>query len=154
MDKLIKIYLLTVYHINYLAHSFMNKDYLETKERHTFEEAVIYCKSRGQNLLEIKSKAEQDFIMKSIVRPNEAYIWLGATNVVGTKTFKWLSDGSDVATQYSNWWHSEPKQSPRKPNAIIMTYEGGVWFDISVSGSGYRLVVCERVMRPSLDAFV
>lgn len=92
-------------------------------------------------MVSIKSEAVNQFIWTRIVEPT-ATIWLGATNEVGTKNFKWLEDGSDVTDHYSNWWSSRPSEDTNNLNAIAMYSDDGTWFDLSVSETRY--VVCER----------
>lgn len=101
------------------------------------------CESRGQRIVSIKSQAENEFIWRWIVKPTGSTIWLGATNIVGTKNFTWQADGSDVNTKYTNWSGTNPSNDGRKRNAIAIDSYNGIWYDFSVSNTKY--VICERI---------
>lgn len=126
-----------------VEYSYQGQDYFFVKEYKTFDEAVSLCRARGQRLVEIKSEAENEFVWENIVKRAGWYTWLGATNELGTKKFKWLADGSYVTGGYTKWYRHRPNRDVNQRNAIFIYYDGN-WFDWPVSATLY--VLCERVV--------
>lgn len=94
-------------------------------------------------MLKITSRSENQFIFNTIVKSG-GEIWLGATNVIGTNTFKHL-DISDV-TDHQDWsqrycYSSFPWQDINQSKAIVMYNDDGNWYDSPASDNHH--VVCE-----------
>lgn len=98
-------------------------------------------------MVQITSRKENDFIFKIIVEPIGSWIWLGATNIIGTNTCKWL-DGSEL-TNFGSTNTAVPIQLNAgiyARNGLMMfanpLYQGG-WFGYKVSTT--ICVLCENV---------
>lgn len=141
-----------------LTFSYNSKDYFLIKEDKTFDEAVAVCHSpstagNDQRLVEITSSEENEFIYKTIVKPNNHGVWLGATNVIGTNEFEWSANGTDgddtVSTLtnsaiYSNWQTGHPDKDVNQRNAVAMFWDdGGKWCDWHVSFARHAL--CQQI---------
>lgn len=105
-------------------------------------EAVKFCNDRNQRLLEVKSEEEQVSISSMVGK--SSHIWLGASNVVGTRYFKWL-DGQPLT--YENWCYGHPHKSRYQHDGIVLF--NGKWYDHKVSNS--FTVICES-SQPEVEA--
>lgn len=101
-----------------LDYTSRKKDYFLIEEHKTFDEAITLCRSRGENLVLIKNEAEDEFVINTIVKPAGYCTWLGATNPLGTKEFKWLTDGSDVSSNCTNRRVDGTYQDVNQQNAM------------------------------------
>ncbi|XP_053376461.1 lectin-like [Mercenaria mercenaria] len=74
-------------------------------ETKNWYDAKENCESLGGNLTDIRSSAEQDFIIELF----DVYVkvWTGGSNAVDENTFSWL-DGSAVSSGYTNWAPNQP----------------------------------------------
>lgn len=90
--------------------------------------------------MQIKSQDENAFIFNTIVKPSGYAAWLGSTNVPGTKTFKWIGDGSELT--FTNWYSSNPNEAVTQRNANFMYNDDGKWDDVPVTRTFY--VLCEQ----------
>lgn len=118
----------------------MHKEYFLIKELKTFDEAIAICENRYQRLVQIKSREENEFIFRTIIRPGSHNIWLGATNLIGSVTFRWL-DGSEL--NYFGLENIFLVSDVNKRNGLMMhAGNAGKWFGFSVS-SAYN-VLCEN----------
>lgn len=64
--------------------------------------AKAFCEARGAHLATVTSQAEQDFIAPNFL---SRFVWLGATDVANTGTWRWLTD---EPWAYTNWQTGEP----------------------------------------------
>lgn len=127
--------------------SYSDKEYFFTKEFKSFDEAFAICKNRNESIVRIESKEENDFISDTILVPTGWWVWLSATNVGATKTFRWV-DGGEIV--YSNWYPRYPDKDPNQRNAIIVGGDkyhpgpGGDWVDVPTTGTYH--VLCEKLL--------
>lgn len=119
------------------------KQYFLIKERKTFDDAIQLCKSRNEQLVQINSEIENNFIFKTVAQPSTSDIWLGAENIVGTATFKWLvEDGGEHSI--TNWENGDPNEPTGQRNAITMNkYFNGKYRDSNVHDTNF--VLCQSV---------
>lgn len=55
--------------------SYLDKEYLITQEKKTFDEALEICKNRNEPMVQIKSNDEYDFIGNTIVKQPVTHVW-------------------------------------------------------------------------------
>lgn len=128
---------------------YLDRNYTFFYEEKTFQEATTICKDNDQYLVQIRNRAENDFIFETIVRKYFDNIWLGAHNTIDTQNFKWL-DGS--AMNYTNWFPAEPGQNDSlQRNAVLMDVETGVWF--IYPSTGRFSFLCERQVEFKIEIF-
>lgn len=121
--------------------SYRDKKYFYTQERKSFGEANEICRNRNELMVQIKSKDEDDFIRNTILKLPKTYVWLGAANTVGTRSFKWF-DGSELT--YSNWAPGYPNETISQRLRIAKS-RAGHWHDYDISSFPYSHgVLCEK----------
>ena len=82
------------------AVAFQKKRFKIFNEQLTWHDAKQKCQQMGGRLAEVRSKEENDFVMKMAVNQIVVGVWLGATDEVQEKRWLW-SDGSEVT--FKNW---------------------------------------------------
>lgn len=107
----------------------------------SWKDAQTICHDRGEQLVHIRSKSENAYIFNEIVsQQDEKWTWLGATNVKGTTTYKWL-DGNELT--YTNWLSGEPSRwNVNNVNKILMRPDNGQWQ--VYPNDGPAKVLCEK----------
>ncbi|XP_039184359.1 secretory phospholipase A2 receptor isoform X3 [Crotalus tigris] len=96
-------------------------------ENLNFYEALEFCSRQDSNLLTIKGRDENIFILEELHSFGSVVemIWLNTHFLMDNATVIWL-DGSPV--QYSNWGTEQPEVGQRKDNScIVLTTADGIW---------------------------
>lgn len=90
--------------------------------------------------MQIGSEEENEFILKSFLKGQSHFIWLGALKDNRTDTFKWL-DGKEM--KYSNWATNRFLMVKKDEPCIgVVLYVGKDWYGNVCSHP--RTVVCEK----------
>lgn len=112
----------------------LNSRYEVVCQNMTWEDARVYCESRGGHLATITSRKEEEIVLKLLDEKNMEAAWIGADNRNSSKGFKWVTDERFA---YAAWGLNEPN------NALGIEYylmlinsdtQGWVWNDSREDG--------------------
>jgi len=126
------------------------KTMLMTKDTHTYDEGMKFCKSKGGILARVDSKELKDAIAAAMGDRNSAKdrVWIGVNDITKENTWKYTGvnsyDDGDVG--YTNWGKNEPNDAGGKEDCVQMRPDQGVWNDDQCSKE-FR-VLCEQVKDP------
>ncbi|XP_052693269.1 perlucin-like protein [Crassostrea angulata] len=91
---------------------FENHCYKFSSSTATFKDAMIFCNNLGAELLELQSKAEEDWIdLQCRVRGYTDGVWLGLSDVQTEGQFVSLSDARKPQGNFRNWAKGEPNNN-------------------------------------------
>ncbi|XP_025019072.1 secretory phospholipase A2 receptor, partial [Python bivittatus] len=96
-------------------------------ENLNFDEALEFCKRQGSNLLTIKGRDENAFLLEELHSFGSVVemIWLNTQFLMDNAMVVWF-DGSPI--QYSNWGTEEPEVGQWKGNSCIaLRTADGIW---------------------------
>ncbi|WP_395742401.1 protein kinase domain-containing protein [Prosthecobacter sp.] len=136
---------------------FGTKRYKLYAEHLDWHAAKTKCAAQKGRLAEVRSKEENDFLLKLAAGRAVDGLWLGATDEAREGRWIW-SDGSPVS--YSNWDTGQPNNSGSEGEnyaMLLTTREPGKWWDQpEVSGRGlpgnWRTgYVCEWDEKPNVS---
>jgi predicted Ser/Thr protein kinase len=96
---------------------FQNKRFKLFAEQLTWHEAQRKCRAMGGRLAEVRSSAENDFLMKLASDANQTGLWLGATDEVKAMTWLW-KDNSGLA--YNYFANGQPDRTKPGRNYLMM----------------------------------
>lgn len=102
---------------------FQKKRFKVFTEQLTWHEAQRKCRAMGGRLAEVRSSAENDFLMKLASDAKQTGIWLGATDEVKESTWLW-SDGSGLAFNYFS--NGQPDRTRAGQHYLMMMLRGNV----------------------------
>merc|ERR1711973_274945 len=126
----------------------------------SFTEALEECHAMDAYLVEIESKAEDDFIIEkalSLVSSTNDGLdyWIGAKDSDGNGVWNWVTSGNPLI--YTNWW-SDPGRlnstcvqllkngmtNPKKLDSFYWTMAAGNYKDEDCKGDGDNAFICEK----------
>ncbi len=100
----------------------------------TWDEARIWCESRGGHLATITSAEEAEEVSALLDEAGLQAAWLGASNLNPAKGFQWVTD---APFSYAEWGIGEPNNTNGKENYLMLQYleeQGWVWNDSRQDG--------------------
>ncbi|XP_041098899.1 lectin-like [Polyodon spathula] len=106
--------------------SFKNKCYQYVRDRKTWADAELYCRSLGGNLASIHS-VEDNQAIQNLIRNNDAsngYTWIGGSDCFKEGSWYW-TDGSKW--DYNNWNKGEPNNFGIE-NCLQFNFPGNISF--------------------------
>ena len=107
-----------------------------------WSEANAECKKWGGNLLTIKSRVENDYFKKEMIRRNMGWeVWIGLTDEKEEGDFIWTSNEEGF---YCNWLEGEPNGGRAENCVHLIPSMDGRWNDISCTPDVKANFVCER----------
>nr|AAL29932.1 lectin 2a [Girardia tigrina] len=106
-------------------------------ERYTYNEALQYCRTRGSQLVRVKSAASKDILAAYTKKIVADYYWIDGNDHTTEGT--WVDANGQVMT-YKNWANNEPNGG-RGENCIISHNNlEGAWWDIACTNK--YIAVC------------
>ncbi|XP_052084053.1 macrophage mannose receptor 1-like [Mytilus californianus] len=112
--------------------------------------AQASCKRRGGYLVEIETKAENDFIKKLAQKVKKAPVWLGGTDAAKEGYWVWGSSGKPLT--FVDWKKSENYRYGDEPNNYgeygencmqLSEYDDyNAWYDVRCQR--FRGFICEK----------
>ncbi|KAK7503121.1 hypothetical protein BaRGS_00005747 [Batillaria attramentaria] len=110
---------------------FQDSCYVLLREHVPWTSAKIMCEALGGGLLEIHSKAENDFITQLARHNGREYLWLGLTDLAHEGKWVWISNGQ--APDYNNFLGTAPNNLQNHEGgedcAYLKVPESGHWGD-------------------------
>ena len=108
------------------AVTFQSKKYKLYIDQLTWHDARKKCQELGGRLAEVRSVAENDFLMRLAIERLQPALWLGATDEAREGTWLW-NDGSGLA--YNNFANGQPDRTTRGQNYLVMMIKAkpGLW---------------------------
>ncbi|KAI4896075.1 hypothetical protein NFI96_007119 [Prochilodus magdalenae] len=94
-----------------------NSFYFFSTEQKTWSESRQDCRERGADLVIINSREEQMFLIN---QKKKAWFWIGLTDVVTEKEWKWV-DGQPLMEKENFWNPNEPDDYEGKEDCAIFT---------------------------------
>ncbi|XP_070182300.1 asialoglycoprotein receptor 2-like [Littorina saxatilis] len=101
--------------------------------------AKAFCELLGAKMLEVESKAENDFIVGQMRRSGLRYVWMGINDLV--REGRWVYNSNGLPLRYSNWL------SVKFAADNSQQYEGGEDCGEIFSDGGWSDLWCERYMQ-------
>jgi serine/threonine protein kinase len=102
---------------------FQKKRFKVFTEQLTWHEAQRKCRAMGGRLAEVRSAAENDYLMKLASDAMQTGIWLGATDELKESTWLW-SDGSGLAFNY--FANGQPDRTRAGQHYLMMMLRSNV----------------------------
>ncbi|XP_070195439.1 asialoglycoprotein receptor 2-like isoform X2 [Littorina saxatilis] len=96
--------------------------------------AKAFCELLGAKMLEVESKAENDFIVAQMSRSGLSRVWMGINDLV--REARWVYNSNGLPLKYSNWLSAKFDNS--------QAYEGGEDCGEIFSNGGWNDLWCER----------
>lgn len=109
----------------------------------TWEDAQIYCRVLGGDLVSIGDRSESNFIKRQLRSLVSDVYWLGLKRNSSGEDAKegWAwSDGTPL--NFSNWAHEEPNNWRNNEKCAEILSNSGYWNDVNCVIP--RLCMCER----------
>lgn len=100
----------------------------------TWEEARLYCESRGGQLATIPDREQMETITALLEENGIETVWLGAHNYSSNNGYQWLSG---EPFQFAAWALGEPNNQGGQEHYLMMYWkegQGWVWNDSTVDG--------------------
>ncbi|KAF6209143.1 hypothetical protein GE061_014887 [Apolygus lucorum] len=105
-----------------------------------WEDALIKCKERHSDLATIRSKEEDDLVLKLFKNKYAPYtksIWIGGTRLDSEKGFFWMTDGEPIDEIATNWLPGEPNDKQGKEKCVSYA-----WGALNVGPAGWNDLDC------------
>lgn len=101
----------------------------------TWDEARVYCESRGGHLATITSQQQMDTIIALLEESNLETVWLGANNYTSSGGFQWVNG---EPFEFAAWGVGEPNNQNGQEHYLMMydkDDQGWVWNDSVANGT-------------------
>lgn len=101
----------------------------------TWDEARVYCESRGGHLATITSQQQMDTITALLEENNLKTVWLGANNYTSSGGYQWVSG---EPFEFAPWGVGEPNNQNGQEHYLMMYYQedqGWIWNDSVSNGA-------------------
>nr|XP_034321392.1 CD209 antigen-like protein A isoform X1 [Crassostrea gigas] len=109
---------------------FGNHCYKFSSSTATFKHAMIFCNNHGAELLELHTKAEEDWIdLQCRVRGYSYGVWLGLSDIQTEGKFVSLSDARKPRGNFRNWMKGEPNNSGHNEHCAMYWITRRGWND-------------------------
>ena len=108
--------------------------YTVIRAQMTWEDAKIYCESRGGHLATILDQEQFDTIAALLEDSGLKSVWLGANNLNSSAGFQWVTGDP---FEFAAWAIHEPNNTNNEEHYLMMQWrddEGWVWNDSSERG--------------------
>lgn len=108
--------------------------YEVVKQNLTWEDAKVYCESRGGHLATVTSRKEEAAVLALLDQAEVTAAWIGADNRNSSKGFQWVT-GERFA--YAAWGTNEPNNAGGIEYYLMLMYkedQGWVWNDSKDQG--------------------
>ncbi|XP_055689631.1 C-type lectin 37Db-like [Lutzomyia longipalpis] len=113
-------------------------------------QALNHCVKNGYTMVSIKTFEENKELLKElkrVIRTEDTQVWIGGLKHHQFANFRWVSDGSHVATAsgYTNWAPGEPADSfyyDQFCMAMLFRKGSAPWDDLNCWVK--NLFVCEK----------
>ncbi|KAL8591893.1 hypothetical protein ACOMHN_044389 [Nucella lapillus] len=119
--------------------------YAFVDERVTWTTAKTICSTLDAGLVQISSKAENDFVAAQMRSRSLVQSWLGMQDFL--REGRWVDDTENEPLEYFNWGHGEPNNSLNLKeggeDCAILLAANGKWVDYGCDQSAAINVVCE-----------
>lgn len=102
----------------------------------TWDEARVYCESRGGHLATITSQQQMDTIIELLEESDMKTVWLGANNYTSNGGFQWVNG---EPFEFAAWGVGEPNNQNGQEHYLMMYNkddQGWVWNDSVANGTG------------------
>lgn len=100
----------------------------------TWEDARLYCESRGGQLAAILDQKQMDTITALLEEKQIETVWLGAHNYSSNNGYQWLSG---EPFEFAAWAMGEPNNQAGEEHYLMMYWkedQGWVWNDSTLDG--------------------
>nr|XP_011431664.1 perlucin-like protein [Crassostrea gigas] len=99
----------------------------------TFKDAMVMCNNNGGRLLELQSRAEENWVdLHCRVRGYGFGVWLGLTDLQREGQYVAMSDAR--RPRYSNWVRGEPNNGNRQEHCAMYWIARRGWNDTVCTG--------------------
>lgn len=102
----------------------------------TWDEARVYCESRGGHLATITDQQQMDTIITLLEESDLETVWLGANNYTSSGGFQWVNG---EPFEFAVWGVGEPNNQNGQEHYLMMYNkddQGWVWNDSVANGTG------------------
>lgn len=108
--------------------------YAVVKATMNWEEAQVYCETRGGHLATITSQKQMDTITELLEENQINTVWLGANNYSSSSGFRWVTG---APFEFAAWAIGEPNNDGGDEHYLMMYRkddQGWVWNDSVING--------------------
>ena len=115
--------------------------YFSYADQVTYDEAVVYCQSKGQKLAEPKS-AKAYHETREVAKSLGKSAWIGIDDKLQEGQFTYASDGSPVT--YTNWKNGNPNNADGDENCVKYGKDlDYTWNDVTCSQK--NRIICQSL---------
>lgn len=108
-------------------------------------QARAFCQSRGADLLQLASAAEEQWVYDAVTEPGS--IWLGANDSAQEGDWRW-PDGTAVSAGFSDWTDGQPNDSGGGEDCAVLHSGMGQWNDVACSSTSFDSAPITVVCKP------
>ncbi|BFZ21796.1 hypothetical protein BsWGS_24835 [Bradybaena similaris] len=112
------------------------------RENVSWPEAASLCRELGGYIVEIDTKAENDWVVSQITAKNFVMTWIGANDILEEGTFRWLTSKTPVGT-VPYWSTGQPNNLEKGEHCVDIDKNFGYrWSDDECNNA--KPFVCEQ----------